>query len=79
MSLVQWISIASVLIVVLVFWYSLKLMFKESQKDLDTTKLDEWLNRVHPLPEHKDMSFLDKMKRKRKYKPKAVIKTYTKK
>lgn len=81
MSLMQWLAVLSVAVVVYVFYYSLKLMVKDTNKKSDTTKLKEWLNRVHPLPERKpaDFSYVEKMKRKRKYKPKAVIKMIAKK
>jgi len=81
MSLIQWLGAITVGLVVYVFYYSIKLMVKDMNKETNTAKLQEWLNKVHPLPERKpaDFSYVEKMKRKRKYKPKAVIKTHTKK
>jgi len=77
--ILQWICIFLVVMVILIFWYSLNDFSNNSQKELDTTKLKKWLNHVLPLPEREDISNLDKIKRKRKYKPKSVIKSYYKK
>ena len=52
--------------------------FIKPSKPTDLTKLKEWLNKNHPIPKPKDLSYLDKMKRKRKYKPKVVKKIYNK-
>lgn len=47
-------------------------MFKEINNEVNTVKLQEWLDSKYPIPECEPL--INKMQRKRKYKPKSVIK-----
>jgi hypothetical protein len=73
------VKIILVSLVVVVIWVFIRSIIKMiiDNKPVDLTKMRELLNKELPLPDHKptDLSYLDRMKRNRKYKAKVVVRT----
>ena len=71
------IKVILVILLVVVIWVFIRSIIKmiADNKPVDSTKLKVWLDKK--LPEYKptDLGYLDRMKRKRKYKAKTVVKT----
>jgi hypothetical protein len=70
-------SVVLVILVVVVIWVFIRSIIKMilDNKPVDSAKLRELLNKELPLPDHKptNLSYLDRIKRNRKYKTKTVV------